>query len=917
MKIISWNVNGLRSCIEKGFIEIVTKLNVDVICVQEIKTNKKSVELNIDGYQEYWNSSKRNGYSGVLVLSRLPVLTVREGFGNNKFDIEGRLLTIEFDDFYLLNVYIPMSKSRLSRNEYREEWDNEFFKYIKTLTKPIVICGDFNVAHKHIDVYPENTRNIKNPAGFIEFEKDNFTRLLNYGLVDIYRQKYPNTIKYTWWSNRLNKRRENKGWRLDYFLISHTLSSNVVDISILTHIMGSDHCPIQLNIKTKDTTLLAEEHKKLADKWDNINWKEFEDKLFKTQVELANATLYKKKSKMLEIKEKIINMYEAKALAVRHVSQSDTESGVDGIRLSTSTQKMLAVNNLDEKNFTPSPMKSIVIFDGKKERRINIPTFNDRAMSMLLKYALEPIEETQADRKSFGFRKGRSSFDACGYIELTMKKTPNLWVLKTDIKAFYENICHEWIFANMPCLKNSIQKLLRSGTTMNGELFPSDLGISLGLNLSPTIANMVLNGLQYYVQKKLYPNDYIEDFTYGDMIRYADDVLFFAKSEEQALEIKLIVEEFLTERGLKLSEEKTIIVEASDGFDFLGWNFKQINKIVKTTPSQNNIAMFEKNLEEKILLHNTSTESLIRKINKSIIGYANYHKHVDNTETFRHLDVVVNALLIKKVKKQHPKRVFNQLHKIYWYKNYNGEHIFTHPDKKHLQVTQFKDIPKVFHFTIKTNFNYFLDNEYYVELTKKRQEDKRVGDYSKMWKAQDGNCYFCGKPFLSDQFTKTIRLYQKNKNALIHSRCQYNMFQYIFNDQDVQALNIEEILEHPIADEVNTSYIGLREYFIKENRQVFTLTFLQIEEIIGEPLVDTEINFWYDNDFECIASCWLNNGYIIQKLVLDEKKIIFRKDNHTLASLKIPKSLTENKIPKSAQDELSAFMKYVVEKYGL
>lgn len=917
MKILSWNVNGLRSIIEKGFVDIVTKLEVDVICLQEVKATQSGVKLKIDGYDQYWNSAKRNGYSGVLVLSRLPVISVREGFGDNKFDIEGRLLTLEFDEFYLLNVYMPMSKSGLSRNEYRAEWDDKLFEYIKNLPKPIVICGDFNVAHRFIDVYPEHSQNERNPAGFSEFEKDNFDRLISYGLVDVYRLRNPNTVKYTWWSSRLNKRSENRGWRLDYFLVSHKLMSKVSVVDILNNVFGSDHCPILLSLKIEQNFNLKNETVEYSEKWDSIDWNEYESKLLQIQIKLARAVLYDDIITANKLQKTIMSMFEAKALAVRHVSKTNTEAGIDGIRFATSYQKMVAVRRLGDKNFTPSPMKSIKIHDGVRERRINIPTYFDRAKATLIKYALDPIAESTADRKSFAFRKGRSTFVVNSYIKLALSEESDLWFLKADIKAYYEHICHDWIFNNTPFLGGEIKKFLRAGHIMHGELFPTDIGISLGLNLSPTIANMVLDGMQDYIRQNLSKhNDIYESYSYGHLIRFADDFIIFGKDEKEIIEIKSIVVKFLDERGLKLSKEKTIIGNASDGFDFLGWNFKQIDKVAISTPSENSVAKFERNLEEKIMKHNTSTESLILKINKSIIGFANYHKHTDIAETFRHLDVVVNALLIKKVKKMHPKRKFEQLQKMYWYKNHKREHIFSHPDKKHLQVIQFKDIPQVNHFCVKTSFNYFLDYDFNKQLELKRKDDKRVGDYSKLWKNQEGKCYFCGKPILGDQFSRVIKTYDFKK-AIIHSRCRDNIFEYIKEDEYVQALDVENLLNNKIDDEVSTIYIGLREYFATENRSVFTLTFERVEEIIGEPIGETDESFWHDFHFDGIAKTWLDNGYIIQRLNLEEKKVVFRKDNHDLAPFKIPKSLTKGKIPKNAQDEISTFLKYVVDKYGL
>ncbi|MFR9542618.1 MAG: exodeoxyribonuclease III, partial [Rikenellaceae bacterium] len=559
MKIVSWNVNGVRACLEKEFLDIVAKMDADIYCIQETKATQSQVGLVTPSYAQFWNSARRQGYSGVLVLTKTEPLSIREGFGIEEFDIEGRLLTLEYPDFILLCVYMPMSKGRIQRSSYRSDWDDALLKYIQTFSKPIIICGDFNVAHKHIDIYPENLRNDPNPPGFQEGERTNLERLLNTGLADVFRQRNPKAQVYSWWSNRLNKRAENRGWRLDYFLVSNALVGSVTDAQIHGDIYGSDHCPISLDIDLSLQSVQSEQNRRFTQQWENTDWSSHEEYLRQKQSKIAKATYNQNDAMIHKLQMELVNAFSARMLAVRHVSNSNSETGMDGVKWATSAQKMRAVYALNFANYRCSPLRSVVIHDGNKERRINIPTYYDRAMQTLVRYALEPVAESRADRKSFGFRKGRSTYDANAYILSTMGKSKEpLWVFRGDIKSYYDTISHRWILENIP-MKNLIRKFLKSGMLVNGELFETVEGISQGSGLSPIIGNMVLDGLQFHIFKELYPDGKIQNYAHGDLIRFADDFIIFAKSEEQAIEIKSIVAGFLAERGLRLSAEKSSI----------------------------------------------------------------------------------------------------------------------------------------------------------------------------------------------------------------------------------------------------------------------------------------------------------------------------------------------------------------------
>lgn len=249
MKMISWNVNGIRAVLKKGFLEFMEQQQPDILCLQETKAAQEQVEINLAGYEQFWNSAKKKGYSGTAIFSKQKPLQVQYGILNEIHDQEGRVITLEYASFYLVNVYVPNSKRDLSRLEYRSaEWDVEFLSYLKALEvkKPVIFCGDMNVAHKEIDLsFPKE--NVNN-HGFTPQERAGFDRMIESGFIDTFREFEKGGGHYTWWSPFSKCRERNIGWRIDYFLVSQNLRSKVENSSILPEVMGSDHCPVVLEI---------------------------------------------------------------------------------------------------------------------------------------------------------------------------------------------------------------------------------------------------------------------------------------------------------------------------------------------------------------------------------------------------------------------------------------------------------------------------------------------------------------------------------------------------------------------------------------------------------------------------------------------------------------------------------------------
>ena len=249
IKLVSWNVNGIRACVQKGFLEFFKEIDADIFCIQESKMQEGQLDLELDGYHQYWNYAEKKGYSGTAIFTKQEPISVSYGIGVEEHDKEGRVITLEFEDFYMITVYTPNSQNELARLPYRMTWEDAFLAYLKKLeeTKPVVFCGDLNVAHKEIDL--KNPKTNRKNAGFTDEEREKFSVLLENGFVDTFRYFYPDQEEiYSWWSYRFSARAKNAGWRIDYFCVSDCLKDRLVDAKILTEIMGSDHCPVLLEM---------------------------------------------------------------------------------------------------------------------------------------------------------------------------------------------------------------------------------------------------------------------------------------------------------------------------------------------------------------------------------------------------------------------------------------------------------------------------------------------------------------------------------------------------------------------------------------------------------------------------------------------------------------------------------------------
>ncbi len=250
MKLISWNVNGIRACVQKGFLDFFKEVDADIFCIQESKMQEGQLELELEGYHQYWNYAEKKGYSGTAIFTKQEPISVQYGIGIEEHDHEGRVITLEFEDFYMVTVYTPNSQDGLKRLDYRMQWETDFLAYLKKLEekKGVIFCGDLNVAHQEIDL--KNPKTNRKNAGFTDEERAKFGEVLKAGFIDTFRYFYPDVKDvYSWWSYRFSARAKNAGWRIDYFCVSECLKDRLEDAKILTDVLGSDHCPVQLDLK--------------------------------------------------------------------------------------------------------------------------------------------------------------------------------------------------------------------------------------------------------------------------------------------------------------------------------------------------------------------------------------------------------------------------------------------------------------------------------------------------------------------------------------------------------------------------------------------------------------------------------------------------------------------------------------------
>lgn len=541
------------------------------------------------------------------------------------------------------------------------------------------------------------------------------------------------------------------------------------------------------------TTAKAErlsDTQQLEQQWKTIDWKNAEQEVNRLQARIAKATQEEKWNDVKRLQYLLTHSYYAKALAVRKVTTNKgrNTAGVDGEKWSTPASKMKAVLSLTDKHYKAKPLRRVYIDkkNKKAKRPLSIPCMYDRAMQALYALALDPVAEVTADTKSFGFRKGRCAQDACEYIfqALSRKFSPE-WVLEGDIKGCFDNISHEWLLENIPMDKSVLKQFLKAGFIFRNELFPTEDGAPQGGVISPILANMALDGMQRALAEHFDTNSKgnINGETHRkhkvNLVRYADDFIVTAVTKETAEEAKEIIKSFLKERGLELSEEKTVITHINDGFDMLGWTFRKFNGKLIIKPSKKSIDAFVASLSETILKRGKAwtQELLIEKLNQQIRGWTTYHQSVCASEAFSHIDYILYLLLIRWSMRRHPHKGKWWVTTNYWHRHGNQNWVFSTEDKELLRVDH---IPIVRHVKIRIAANPYLDKEYFEERKFKQGMRRLSGRFKLIWKNQDGRCYHCGMPL---DITEEREIYFKipkskggkdevSNMAYVHKNCQ-------------------------------------------------------------------------------------------------------------------------------------------------
>ncbi len=460
------------------------------------------------------------------------------------------------------------------------------------------------------------------------------------------------------------------------------------------------------------TTPSCEKHtdRALARKWNSVNWKVVKESVNRLQARIAKAVQEGKWNLVKRLQYLLTHSYYAKLLAVRIVTQNRGHKtpGIDGELWSSATSKMQATLNISDRLYKASPLRRIYIpKPGKDTKRpISIPTMKDRAMQALYALALQPVAETTADKRSFGFRLFRSAQDASQQIFACLAHPMSAqWILECDIHGCFDNISHEWLKKHIPMDCSILNQFLKAGFVFEGQMFPTETGAPQGGNVSPILANMALDGIEALLASE-FPKMKVH------FIRYADDIIVTAPSKEIAEEIKLLIQKFLSERGLQLSETKTVITHIDDGFPFLGWNFRKYNGVLLTKPTNQSVQRIVEKIGNVIRKAKAwSQEQLIKVLNPIITGWTNYHKHVVSKDAFARMDFIVWGMLWHWAKRRHGNKGHVWTAQRYWHTEKTRNWVF---ETDANQLRMFSDVKIKRHPWLRLDANPHLDRDYFL-----------------------------------------------------------------------------------------------------------------------------------------------------------------------------------------------------------
>ena len=464
-------------------------------------------------------------------------------------------------------------------------------------------------------------------------------------------------------------------------------------------------------------------NKQLKNQWDNTDWKEVEKLVNRLQIRITKAVKEGKWYLVKRLQHLLTHSHYAKLLATRNptLNKGKRTAGIDGETWSSSETKMKAALSLTDKKYVAKPLKRVYIekYGSKKKRPLGIPTMYDRAMQSLYALALEPIAEASGDRTSFGFRKFRSTHDACQQVfHYLCNKKSAVWVLEGDIKGCFDNISHQWLIDNIPMDKPILKQFLRAGYIFERQLFPTEAGTPQGGIISPILANITLDGIEkiladkYHKSKSGRINSNHAGKYKVNFARYADDFIVTAKTEEIAKEVKELIKVFLKDRGLELSDEKTLITHIDNGFDFLGWNFRKYNGKLLVKPSKKSIDKVTDKISNMIDKGKTWKQGeLIDALNPIITGWSNYHQTVVSSKIFKKIDSITWNMLWHWAKRRHPNKPKQWIVNKYWHSSGKRNWVFSEGNKR---LNLLSDTKIVRHTKLKLDMNPHLDKEYFI-----------------------------------------------------------------------------------------------------------------------------------------------------------------------------------------------------------
>ena len=690
--------------------------------------------------------------------------------------------------------------------------------------------------------------------------------------------------------------------------------------------------------------------------WRGIDWRAAEDTRVELQRAMALATAHHDRDEQLRLQEVIVKDFSMRCLAVRDVSPKHTGPGVDKVRWTTEADRMRAVYMLRPDNYHARPYKQVDYRPkGGKERHIGLATMYDRAMSRLFNFALAPIEEVQADKKSFGFRKGRSAHDAHEWLRFMLTKrgddgkgiAPSI-VVKADVRCFYASVQHDWIMEHIPMNKHVLKEIVSAGSVYFGKLFPRHgEGMSEGCSIAPTIANFMLDGLQKHIYLGLHgaSGRDVEDYVAGEMVRFADDMIVIVRSFAQGEEVLGLIAGFLAERGLELNDEKTGIYTLAEGFDFLGRTYELVGGHLRTYPSREVEERFIRRLAETVERSHCSQRDLIGKLNDMLNGWANYYRYSDALECFRRVDAALDAVLLKTLRDRHPKTRVKDLIDQHFVES-KGHHHYCLRSNANVRVVRLGETVLAHHERVKCSLNAYLDPDYVEGRTHDREIAHVTGRYKAVWRRQGGLCHHCKESILVDQ-PKIVVPIDVTKQASIgnlayvHLWCANDEYQVIYMDEPLTSFipydyqqvleEVEHIKKLEATYDVTIThahlpedwvYWPLKAHFAGLTAASATMTFKEMEKILGRPLpkaARTHKAFWYEREGSTREICraWKTEGYEMADLNLKREKVKFKRERADYVHAYLPREITEQRIPDDAAYKLNLYAEGLVKEYGL